>query len=316
MGSGLNAQGRRAAHRQRQANLIGGAQEMAAGSGAGVAREGPVARVGVGGVQRKSQLTALPAAAQAGPGVDGGDVPCATRRRFAGHRAVGIDDADGVARRTGIGHPPLEVVGVGGERRSRQGQPRPRRVDGVVVRPVGEVGWNPCEAGPGSTQCIESIGYRGEGLAGRENGVGPNTATGTNSDLQPAGVASEDVAPKVQCHREQAVGHRHVFLSDGAAHLAAAIGGVVQLELEVVAAVGGATAVGQAALVGEHRAHRSQRSELSLLDWRASRGRAGGQEQGQGNHDRHYRRYPFDLHFSPSFCFVGDHLTNFESLFG
>jgi hypothetical protein len=81
-------------------------------------------------------------------------------------------------------------------------------------------------------------------------------AVGAHGNVQPAGVAGEHAGPEVQRDGEEAVAHRHGVGGQQRADWGAVAEGVVERELEVVAAVGRIEAVVQAALVSERRAER------------------------------------------------------------
>jgi hypothetical protein len=79
-------------------------------------------------------------------------------------------------------------------------------------------------------------------------------AVGAHGNVQPAGVAGEHAGPEVQRDGEEAVAHRHGVGGERRADLPAARDGIVELELEVVTAVGRLASLGQFALVREGRA--------------------------------------------------------------
>ena len=97
-----------------------------------------------------------------------------------------------------------------------------------------------------------------------------------HADGQPVGVAGKDAA-KVEGGDEQAVGHAHGGVRDGAANLTAAAGCVrVQGELEIEKTVGRDVIGIQTALIGERRALGLRGGECQAQSAKCQQGREKG----------------------------------------
>ena len=105
---------------------------------------------------------------------------------------------------------------------------------------------------------IQRVRRGGQQLARAEGRVRVAAATGprAHANLQPACVATEDVAAEAEDDGEQAVADRHVLALDDRSDLGATGVGVVQSKPQVVVAVGRGARVEQLSLVTEAGAER------------------------------------------------------------